>query len=126
MLAYVFWHQPGDAVDRIDYEGRAAGIHDALGALGDLNERAVDTQHRSQHDRVAAGTAWGWGGIYELVQGEPQIPAGTEWFDKPRGEPSEGFLASRAEAPIWRRQMMLGPAPEFCVATAATPARIAI
>ena len=155
MLAYVFWHQPGDAVDRIDYEEGLRVFHDALdshsesfrlerlpfatgggyedwylvdswSALGDLNERAVDTQHRSQHDRVATGTARGWGGIYELVQGERQIPAGTEWFDKPRGEPSEGFLATRPEETIWRRQMVLGPAPEFCAAVAVTPARVAI
>ncbi len=155
MLAYVFWHQPGDAVDRIAYEEGLRAFHDELGcpsasfrlerlpfgsgsgyedwylvetwaALGELNERAVDARHRASHDRIASGTTRGWGGVYELVKGGPQIPAGTEWFEKPRGESSEGFLASRSEETIWRRQMVLGPAPEFCAATVATPARIAI
>lgn len=155
MLAYVFWHRPGDATDPAAYEEGLRAFHRALdsrsasfrlerlpfragggyedwylvddwGALGELNERAVDSRHRTPHDRVAAGTAQGWGGVYELVRGEARIPAGTAWFDKPRGESSEGFLASRPEESIWRRQMVLGPAPELCAAAPATPARLAI
>lgn len=155
MLAYVFWHRPGDGVDSADYEqglrafhseldcpsgsfrleqlpfGTGGGYEDwylaeAWAALGQLNETAVDARRRTAHDRAAAGTARGWGGIYELIRGEPQIPAGTAWFDKPLGEPSEDFIASRPEETIWRRQMVLGPAPEFCAEVPPAPARVAI
>ena len=155
MLAYVFWHRPGDGVDSAEYEQGLGAFHSALdlvsesfrleqlpfgtgggyedwyltetwAGLGELNELAVDARHRSSHDRVAIRTARGWGGIYELAKGEPQIPPGSEWFDKPRGETSESLLASRPEATIWRRQMVLGPAPEFCAAAPAAPTRIAI
>jgi hypothetical protein len=155
LIAYVFWHRPGDGVDSAEYEQGLQAFHRELdcpsasfrlerlpfvtdggyedwylaetwAALGKLNERAVDARHRSAHDRVAARTARGWGGVYGLLRGEDQIPAGTEWFDKPHGESSESFLASQADETIWRRQMVLGPAPEFCAATAATAARIAI
>jgi hypothetical protein len=155
LLAYVFWHRPGDGVDVSEYElglrafhseldypsgsfrlerfpfGRDGGYEDwylteSWAGLGKLNERAVDARHRTAHDRVAARTARGWGGVYGLLRGEERIPAGAEWLEKPRGEPSEDFLASRPEKTIWRRQMVLGPAPEFCAATAATTTRTAI
>jgi hypothetical protein len=153
--AYVFWHQPGDGVDSAEYEQGLRAFHQALDlssgsfrleqlpfatssgyedwylvetwtALGELNELAIDARHRIAHDRVAVRTGRGWGGVYELLRGEAQVPTGTEWFDKPRGEPSEAFLATRSEEAIWRRQMVLGPAPEFCAATEATAGRIAI
>lgn len=155
MLAYVFWHRPEDSVDSVEYEQGLRGFHDELdrpsgsfrlqqlpfgagggyedwylvgdwAALGKLNERAVDARRRAAHDRAAAGTSRGWGGIYELIRGDPQVPVGTKWLDKPFGEPSEAFFASRPEETIWRRQMVLGPAPEFCAAVPATPARVAI
>lgn len=157
MLAYVFWHRPGDDAHRARYEEGLRAFHGTLdlgsasfrlerlpfesetgggyedwylvegwSALGDLNERAVDSLHRPSHDRVAAEVTRGWGGIYELLRGEAQVPAGTEWFEKPLGEPTADFLAARPEETIWRRQMVLGPAPEFCAATAARPARVAI
>lgn len=155
MLAYVFWHQPAGSIDSTTYEEALRAFHDLLdspsgsfrleqlpfatgggyedwylvedwSALGELNERALDGRRRTTHDRVAARISRGWGGIYELVKGEPQIPGGTEWFDKPRGGSNEGFLTSRPEETIWRRQMVLGPAPEFCAAVAATPVRVAI
>jgi hypothetical protein len=155
LLAYVFWHQPGDEVDPGSYEEGLCAFHGGLdldsasfrlkrfpfragggyedwylveswSELEDLNDRAVDAHHRASHDRVAAGTARGWGGIYELVRGEARIPTGTEWFDKPLGEPTADFLATRPEGTIWRRQLVLGPAPEFCASVAATPTRIAL
>lgn len=137
MLAYVFWHRPGDGVDPAEYERACARSTLSSTArrppsvsnsshLGRVGATRTGTWPRPSHDRVAAGVTRGWGGIYELLRGEVKIPIGTEWFDKPLGEPSEEFLASRPENTIWRRQMVLGPAPEFCAATQATPARIAI
>jgi hypothetical protein len=51
-----------------------------------------------------------WGGVYRLVRGGAAPPAGVRWAAR---EPDE-----RPEAALWQRQMVLGPAPEFCVAEA--------
>jgi hypothetical protein len=151
MLAYVFWHRPAADVDVEAYENALRLFHGSLdvtsasfrlaripfaevegyedwylvedwSGLGELNSRAIDATHREAHDRAASGTAEGWGGVYALVRGETAIPDGTEWFEKPLGQRSDDFLAARPEQTIWRRQMVLGPAPEFCAA--ASPSRI--
>jgi hypothetical protein len=153
MLAYVFWHRPADGVDIGEYEdaqrafhaslqapsacfrvaelpfgGREAGYEDWYlagdwQALGELNEAAVDSLRGPHHDRAAAGSADGWGAVLSLVRGTPVIPGGTEWFDKRRGEPSAEFIASLPHESVWRRQLVLGPAPEFCAATPGSAAR---
>jgi len=64
----------------------------------------------------------GHGGLYRHVHGEEQPRSGARvlWLTRPRGieyEPvvrrmldgATGFLS------CWRRQMVLGPATEFCV-----------
>lgn len=146
MLAYVFWHQPKEEVDPAEYEAAQRAFHVSLevtsacfrldrlpfdaGAgyedwylvgdwdgLGQLNEVAVDAVHRGAHDRAAAPAADGWGAVYALECGPAEIPAGTEWRDKPRGEPAAELLDRLGAAAAWRRQLVLGPAPEFCLAT---------
>jgi hypothetical protein len=145
MLAYLFWHRPGREVERDEYEESQRRFHSELegrsacfrvgelpfdpgpgyedwylvddwGALGELNETAVDPVRRPAHDRAAADAAAGWGGIYLLVRGPADIPDGTEWHDKPRLIPTQTFLGDLPETTIWRRELVLGPAPEFCVA----------
>jgi hypothetical protein len=39
----------------------------------------------------------------------------TRWSSKPAGRSLEAFLESLAAPAIWMRQMVLGPAPEFCL-----------
>ncbi len=155
MLAYVFWHRPRDAADVATYETDLRSFHDALeltsrpfrlerlpfgtgggyedwylvedwSALGALNEVAVDARHRLSHDRVAERAADGWGGVYELLRGEARVPEGTDWLDKPRGESTEEFVSSLPHPDVWRRLLVLGPAPEFCggAAKSATRTRI--
>lgn len=85
-------------------------------ALGELNAAAVDARHRDSHDRAAALVGGGWAGVYGLVRGAAEIPAEASWMDKPPGEPSEEFVANLPAVAVWRRQMVLGPAPEFCLA----------
>lgn len=152
MLAYVFWHRPREGVDVAAYEEALRSFHSALDSssasfrlaalpfsasegfedwylaeswneLGKLNLRAVDDRRRAAHDRAAFEVSDGWGSIYELVCGDAEIPAGTSWFDKPRGTRSEEFIESLGGKAIWRRQMVLGPAPEFCVAVSAEAGR---
>ena len=146
MLAYVFWHRPQTDIEVGRYEEGLRAFHASLDSasasfrlarlpfeqtagyedwyliedwsgLGELNSRAIDARHRPQHDRAASGTAVGWGGIYELVHGAAAIPDGVEWLDKPRGEPAEDFVSSFSHAAVWRRQLVLGPAAEFCCAS---------
>ena len=130
MLAYVFWHRPAEDVDREDYETRLRAFHQTVdassacfavdrlpwkdldgyedwylvehwAALGVLNATAVN----AEHDAAAAGSAAGWGGVYALVRGAAEVPAGGRWShdDDVSAETS------------WRRQLVLGPAPQFCV-----------
>jgi hypothetical protein len=145
LLAYLFWHRPGPEVERAEYEEAQRGFHSELetrsasfrveelpfdsgpgyedwylvddwGSLGELNEAAVDPVRRPAHDLAAADAAAGWGGVYRLVRGSAEIPVGTEWHDKPPLIPTQTFLADLPETTIWRRELALGPAPEFCVA----------
>jgi hypothetical protein len=153
MLAYVFWHRPLGDADLASYEEAQRAFHVALGlssacfrlarlpfgeesggyedwylvegweALGDLNRDAVDSARRADHDRAASHAANGWGAVYSLARGPASIPEGARWLDKPRGTPTDRFLASLAEATVWQRQMVLGPAPEFCAVSPASVGR---
>src|SRR5215208_2135214 len=91
------------------------------GRLGELNAAAVDETRGPPHDGVASLAAEGWGGVYALVSGEPLPPEGARWQAKPRGESYESFLESQSAPSVWQRQMVLGPAPEFCLAEERTP-----
>ena len=146
MLAYVFWHRPAAEADASAYEVAQRAFHTAVEtpstsfridrlpfgegggyedwylvddweALGELNAEAVDRLRRDKHDHAASLAAAGWGAVYELVRGEAEIPQGVEWLEKPRGESSKEFVASLPHDSIWRRQLVLGPAPEFCCST---------
>jgi hypothetical protein len=146
MLAYVFWHRPAAGADVALYEDAQRAFHAAIeapsasfridrlpfgegggyedwylvedwAALGELNDHAVDAIRRDEHDQTASLAATGWGAVYGLVRGGAEIPAGVEWLDKPRGEASAGFIDSLPHSSIWRRQLVLGPAPEFCCGT---------
>lgn len=85
-------------------------------ALGELNTAAVDAGRRASHDAAAALVGAGWAGVYGLVRGAAEIPEQVRWLDKGHGETTPDLLARQGEAPAWQRQMVLGPAPEFCFA----------
>jgi hypothetical protein len=146
LLAYVFWHRPRPGVEATRYEEAQRSFHEGLEVvsacfrverlpfgggpgyedwylvedwtgLGELNAAAVDAGHRTEHDRAAALVGEGWGAVYACVGGSAAIPTVAEWLDKPRGQRAAEFIAGLGEdLTIWRRQMVLGPAPEFCVA----------
>jgi len=145
VLAYVFWHRPRAGVDAGEYEVGLRELHDRLdvaaasfripelpfaagssayedwylvegwGELGDLNLAAVTGAPREPHDSIAGQMAAGRGGLYTLLRGAAEPPASTRWLDKPLGEDSEAFLAGLSAPTVWRRQLVLGPAPEFCL-----------
>ena len=95
-------------------------------AIGALNEAAVSGSRAAPHDAAAAAVADGAGGLYELKLGGPlSAPRAAHWFAKPAGMRYEELLrllspvvdASRGS--LWMRQMVLGPAREFCFHAAA-------
>jgi hypothetical protein len=145
VLAYVFWHRPRADVDRVRYEDSLRRFHVSLDlpsasfrldrlpftrlggyedwylvedwqALGRLNMDAVDELHRGAHDVIARLASEGWGGVYALLRGRAEVPDAVSWLEKPPGRSYGEFLDRLASPTIWQRQMVLGPAPEFCVA----------
>lgn len=91
---------------------------DGFAGLGALNEAAIAPGLRPDHDRVALAAAWGAGGLYQVAQGSPALrdPIVT-WLSKPAGMRYEDFYSSLPAVPwLLRRQLVLGPAPEFCAA----------
>jgi hypothetical protein len=95
-------------------------------ALGVLNEAAVGLGHRSSHDEVARRFGSGAGGLYGLLEGEldgDSLGQATlaVWVSRPPGAPRHGLgellgdgMSPRG-ASLWRRQLVFGPAPEFCL-----------
>ncbi|HTW42117.1 MAG TPA: hypothetical protein VMD79_07360 [Solirubrobacteraceae bacterium] len=99
-------------------------------ALGVLNEAAVGHGHRSAHDDAARRFGAGAGALYALIEGgrsegEPLAPLGEAnvaiWVARPIGaqrralEDLLGDGMDPRHASLWRRQLVLGPAPEFCL-----------
>jgi hypothetical protein len=146
MLAYVFWHRPRAGVSPTEYESRLCAFHDQLDVpsasfrldrlpfgdgggyedwylvegwseLGELNLRAVAGARAAPHDASARLAAEGWGGVYALLRGDRRPPESVRWMAKPAGEGYQEFIAGLAAQTVWQRQMLLGPAPEFCLAS---------
>lgn len=96
-----------------------------FGALGLLNEAAVSASLTSPHNAAAAGAAGGTGGVYGLRLGAVvRHPKYAQWFGKPDGMSYADLffqlapVVDQIQGAIWMRQMVLGPAPEFCLHTA--------
>jgi hypothetical protein len=96
-----------------------------FGALGLLNEAAVSSSRAQPHDVAAAVAAGGAGGLYGLRRGTAlRRPHYAYWFAKPEGMPYRDLFAQlesvvdRVESALWMRQMVLGPAREFCLHSA--------
>ena len=95
---------------------------DGSAALDPLDRSAISTPHAEPHDQIAGVVAGGTAGLYRLRAGEPSVggPRFALWFSKPRGMSYAELYAlletrtSAGEA-LWGRQMVLGPAPEFCL-----------
>jgi hypothetical protein len=97
-------------------------------ALGVLNEAAVGRGHRTAHDAVASRFGAGSGGLYGLVEGNrPPLLAEAAvavWIARPPGSRQRalgdllGDGMDPRRASLWRRQLVLGPAPEYCLLAA--------
>jgi hypothetical protein len=91
-------------------------------ALDPLNDIAVSPVLRRAHDQAADGAS-GAGGLYRLRSGMPAPHDGmVHWLSKAPGERYDDFYARLAPgAVLWRRQMVLGPAPEFLLESDRAP-----
>jgi hypothetical protein len=112
-------------------------------ALGVLNGAAVGRGHRSAHDAAARRLGAGVGGLYALVEGErcesgerPGLESIGDatlavWVARPSGSRQRmlgellGDGMDRRRASLWRRQLVLGPAPEFCLLASELPPGVA-
>ena len=91
-------------------------------ALDVLNAAAVSGARSAPHDAAARMAASGMGKLMSLAQGEADLAALHEaGFAKPAGTGySELYeltlpYSARPGVALWRRMMVLGPAPEFCL-----------
>jgi hypothetical protein len=96
-----------------------------FGSLGVLNEAAVSSSRAQPHDAAASVAAGGAGGVYRLKFGTVlRRPQYASWFAKPAGMLYRELfdqlapVIDRANGALWMRQMVLGPAREFCLHTA--------
>jgi hypothetical protein len=101
--------------------------------LGVLNETAVAHGHRSAHDDVARRFGSGAGGLYGLLEGHADLAdvPRAMWISRPprapRGELAQllGDGIDPEHASLWRRALVLGPAPEYCLLAPETPDGVA-
>lgn len=91
-------------------------------ALGLLNEAAVSGSRLQPHDVAAVVAAGGTAGVYGLKLGTVlRRPPYAHWFEKPEGMSYRELfdrlapVVDRADGALWMRQMVLGPAREFCL-----------
>jgi hypothetical protein len=107
-------------------------------ALGVLNEAAVGSGHRGVHDEVAYRYGGGAGGLYGLTEGHaPRLDADALaiWVARPpAGLPGSerrdvaallGDGMDPDSASLWRRQLVFGPSPEYCLLAAEPSAGVA-
>ncbi len=89
-------------------------------ALDRLNEAGIAPERHALHDAIAAPMAVGHGGLYRHLWGDdtPAPDGAGLWLSRPRGIDFEAPLRAISGAlpgsvGAWRKQLVLGPAPEF-------------
>lgn len=106
---------------------------DDFAALGVLNAVAVAHGHRGAHDEVARRYGAAAGGLYQLLEGRVARRSidSAIWISRPPGAPRRelGELLGDGMDPacssLWRRALVLGPAPEYCMLAPEPPAGVA-
>lgn len=94
-------------------------------ALDPLNDAAVSGGRSASHDDVAQRAVNFSGKLLKLAGGEYRSDASIEVrFSKPRGMTYPDLYrrlerwTKRPQVSLWRRMMVLGPPPEFCLLAA--------
>ena len=94
---------------------------DGSAILDELNQAAVSNQRRGPHDVLAHAMGAGAGSLLQLRTAEADVVSArwATWLSKPKGMPYDPFyqrlapVCAGAGVSLWRRQMVLGPTPEF-------------
>ncbi len=93
-------------------------------ALDVLNDAAISGVRGPAHDAAARMAAGGTGKLMRLAGGEVNLGASYEVrFAKPAGMPYKELYEQLEQwtgepgISLWRRMMVLGPPPEFCLVT---------
>lgn len=103
---------------------------DGSAALDPLNVAAVSGACQDPHDQLARAAEKGVGSLLALRGDRADIASArlSTWLAKPKGMPYDEFYAATegvlrpARGTLWRRQMVLGPTPEFGIlSTEAVP-----
>jgi hypothetical protein len=101
-------------------------VLESSAALDALNVAAVSGERAASHNAAARMAAGGTGKLLSLAAGDYSMAAGYEVrFSKPTGMTYADLYARLQSwtAPpgvsLWRRMMVLGPPPEFCLITPA-------
>jgi hypothetical protein len=113
-------------IDAVPWLGDQPGYEDwcllqGSWAMDPLNGFAVAGDVQAPHDTLAAQMGFGAGGLYahELGDASSAVESKALWLIRPRGIQYRPLLKAACDsvpnATAWRRQMVLGPAPEFCV-----------
>lgn len=92
-------------------------------ALGILNDMAVASPNKTPHDDIARDATGGAGGVYGMLGGDLPLREArfATWVSKPTRTTYQSFfedlarLVANRRTDLWRRQMVLGRASEFCV-----------
>jgi hypothetical protein len=114
----------GSAAFRVGDHYRDWYLIESSAALDALNEAAISGARALAHDAVARMAIDGIGKLWSLVTGPSPSGSGYEMgFSKPIGtEYTDLYIRiqpfiDRAGVSLWRRMMVLGPPPEFCLIT---------
>jgi hypothetical protein len=113
-------------IPAVPWLGNQAGYEDwhqvdGAWALDPLNSFAIAGTAKAPHDAAAAQMDVGYGGLWTLMWGRPDFAnrQAITWLTRPRGidwqTALEPVRRKFPNAACWRRQMVLGPAPEFAI-----------
>lgn len=108
-------------VDAVPWLGEGACYEDwyrleGSYAIDILDLAAVSGRLTEPHRAVASLCGEMTAGLYELRLGEPAGGGTAAWFRKAAGETYDELYARLAgKGALWRRRMVLGPTPEFCL-----------
>jgi hypothetical protein len=94
-------------------------------ALDHLNEAAVTGVCEEPHYRLTRAMGAGAGSLLQLRSGDVELTSARRltWLLKPREMPYADLYAalSSISGSLWRRQMVLGPTPEFGILSTQAP-----